>query len=150
MQDQLAADREVVDQLGVVAGGEERDRGAGEADEIGGAAELLEAGVVLEEGLDGDRRRERVAPDALGRDLEDPGVDRVEEVRGLHEARDPVVDVVVDEQRAEQRLLGLDVVRQCAGLGVERPRSFRRPSMISLGHPYRRVSGRTLARSACG
>ena len=51
-QDQLAADREVVDQLGVVARGEERDRGAGEADEVGGAAELLEAGVVLEEGLD--------------------------------------------------------------------------------------------------
>ena len=80
-QDQLAADREVVDQLGVVAGGEERDRGAGEADEVGGAAELVEAGVVLEEGLEGDRRRERVAADALGADLEDAGVHRVEEVR---------------------------------------------------------------------
>ena len=34
-QDQLAADREVVDQLGVVAGGEERDRRAGEAHEVG-------------------------------------------------------------------------------------------------------------------
>ena len=44
--DQLAADREVVDQLGVVARSEERDRGAGEADEVGRAAEFGEAGVV--------------------------------------------------------------------------------------------------------
>ena len=34
-QDQLAADREVVDELRVVAGGEERDRRAGEPDEVG-------------------------------------------------------------------------------------------------------------------
>ena len=85
--DELAADGEVVDELGVVAGGEERDRGAGEADEVGGAAELLEAGVLLEEGLDGDRGGQRVAADALGGDLEDAGVHRVEEVRRLHDAR---------------------------------------------------------------
>ena len=65
-------------------------------------------------------RRERVPPDALGGDLEDAGVHGVEEVRRLHEVRDPVVDVVVDEERAEQRLLRFDVVRQCAGFGVER------------------------------
>ena len=109
--DQLAADGEVVEELGVVAGGEERDRGAGEADEVGGAAELGEAGIVFEEGLDGDGRGQRVLADALGRDLEDAGVDGVEEVRRLHDAGDAVVDVVVDEERAEQRLLGLDVVR---------------------------------------
>src|SRR6185503_3663139 len=70
-QDELAADREVVDELGVVAGGEERDRRTGEADEVGGAAELLEAGVLLEEGLERDRGGEGVAADALGGDLED-------------------------------------------------------------------------------
>ena len=126
-QDQLAPDREVVDQLGVVAGGEERDRCAGEAHEVGGAAELAQAGVVLEEGLDGDRGRERVPPDPLGGDLEDAGVDGVEEVRRLHEVGDPVVDVVVDEERSEQRLFRFDVVRQCAGFGVE-------PRGRSVGH----------------
>ena len=45
-------------------------------------------------------------------DLEDAGVDRVEEVRRLHDGGDAVVDVVVDEERPEQRLLGLDVVGQ--------------------------------------
>ena len=39
--DELAADGEVVDELGVVAGGEERDGRTGEADEVGGAAELV-------------------------------------------------------------------------------------------------------------
>ena len=41
--DQLATDGEIVDQLGVVARGEERDGGAGEARQVRGAAELPEA-----------------------------------------------------------------------------------------------------------
>ena len=73
--------------------------------------------------------------DALGGDLEDAGVHRVEEVRRLHDAGDAVVDVVVDEERAEQRLLGLDVVRQARGLGVERRGR-------SVGHEFLPVRGR--------
>ena len=149
--DQLAADGEVVDELGVVAGGEERDRGAGEADEVGGAAELLEAGVLLEEGLDGDRGGQRVAADALGGDLEDAGVHRVEEVRRLHDAGDPVVDVVVDEERAEQRLLGLDVVRQA--LRGSASSAAVVPSAMSLSLRRAVIAGpraRASPRTACG
>ena len=96
-------------------------------------------------------RRERVLPDALGGDLEDPRVHRVEEVRRLHDAGDPVVDVVVDEERPEQRLLRLDVVRQRVGFGVERPRSFRRP-LSALPGPTVIAGPRApaLAGSGCG
>ena len=52
--------------------------------------------------------------DEFGRDLEDLAVQRLVEMRRLQEIRDAVEGVVVDEDRAEQRLLGLDVVRRLA------------------------------------
>ena len=47
--------------------------------------------------------------------FEDPAVDRLEEVLRAQELADPMVGLVVDQDGAEQRLLGLDVV----GLGAE-------------------------------
>ena len=41
-------------------------------------------------------------------------MDRLEEMLRLEEVGDPVERLVVDEDRAEQRLLGLDVVRRGA------------------------------------
>jgi hypothetical protein len=38
-------------------------------------------------------------------------MDRLEEMVGQQEVRDPVEGVVIDQDRAQQRLLGLDVVR---------------------------------------
>jgi hypothetical protein len=38
-------------------------------------------------------------------------VQRLEEMRRLEEVRDPVEGVVVDQDRAQQRLLRLDIVR---------------------------------------
>ena len=111
-QDQVAADGEVVDQLRIVPRGEERDRRAREAHEIGGTAEGVEPGIGLEEGLERDRGRERVLLDALAGHLEDPRMHRVEEMLRPHDSGDPVIDVVVDEQRAEQCLFGLDVARK--------------------------------------
>ena len=47
--DQLAADRQIIDHLGIVACGKGRDRSPGETGEIGGAAQFLEAFVVFHE-----------------------------------------------------------------------------------------------------
>ena len=111
-RDEFAPDGEVVDDLGVVARREGRDRGAGEAGEVGGAAEFLQPLVILEEGLQRHRRGERVLRDVRGARLEDPRVDGLVEMLGLQIAGDAVEDVVVGQDRAEKLLLGLDVVGQ--------------------------------------
>ena len=121
-QDQLAADGEVVDGAAVVAG---VDDGGG----VGGEpAEILrhrQAGIdrlgLLEEGPERDRRRLLARGDELGRGLVDLLVQRIVEMLRLEEARHAVVRLVVDEDGAEQRLLGLDVV----GRGAEGQRVGR-------------------------
>ena len=50
-------------------------------------------------------------PDQLAHNLEQLAMQRLEEMGGLQEARHPVERLVIDENRAEQSLLGLDVVR---------------------------------------
>ena len=72
------------------------------------AAEIL----VAEKGLQGDRGRDLAGLDEARGDLVDAPVQVLEEMAGLEEVRDPVIGVVVDEDGAEQRLLGVDVVRR--------------------------------------
>ena len=75
---------------------------------------------VAEERLQRDRRRQLAGPDQRARDLEDAAMDRLEEMLRLQEVRHAVEGVVVDEDRAEQRLLGLDIVRGLPeGKGVQ-------------------------------
>ena len=76
----------------------------------------------LEEGSERDRRRLLARADQLRRHLVDAGVHRIEEMLGHEKARNPVVGLVVDEDGAEQGLLGLDVVgRRPAAGGRRRP-----------------------------
>ena len=93
----------------VILGVDDGRRLGGEAREIlrdRDAAEIL----VAQEGLHGDRGRDLAGLDQARRDLVDAPVQGLEEVRRLEEVRDAVIGVVVDEDRAQQRLLGLDVV----------------------------------------
>jgi hypothetical protein len=129
-----------VDQLGVVARGVGRDGGGGEAHEVGGAAQLLEPLVALEEGLEGDGRGQRVLLDAGGRDLEDGLMDGVEEVLGPADLAHAVEDVVVDEDSAQDLLLGLDGMGQgpqevpCRGLRPWGALDGARPETRDLAH----------------
>ena len=66
---------------------------------------------VGQEGLDGDRVGLLAGADDLGRDLVDLAVDALVEMLGFEEVRDAVERLVVDQDGAEQRLLGLDIVR---------------------------------------
>ena len=68
----------------------------------------------LEEGLERDRRRPLAAEDQLRGCLVEARVQSVVEMRGLQEARDAVDRLVVDEDRAEQGLLGLEIMRRRA------------------------------------
>ena len=65
--------------------------------------------MLAEEGLQRDRGGEFSGADQRARDLEDAAMDLLDEMLDLQEVGDPVVGVVVDQNRAEQRLLGLDV-----------------------------------------
>ena len=95
--------------------------------EIAGAAELVQAGIVLEESLERDGRGERVLLDPLGRDVEDARMDGIEKMFGLDDSRHAVIDVVVDHQRAQKRLFRLDVVGKRLAFGV-------RVAGLSVGH----------------
>ena len=110
--DQRAARGEVVDRAAVVLGVDDR-RGVG-----GERAEILRHGQVrrdrlgrLEERAQRDRRRLLADVDQLARRLVDLLMQRIVEVVRIEERRHAVHRLVVDEDGAEQRLLGLEVVR---------------------------------------
>ena len=120
-RDELAPHREIVDAAAVIVGVDDRRRLGGEAGEIlrhGDAAEI----VLAEEGLERDRRRELAGADQRARDLEDAAMDFLDEMLAPQEVRDAVEGVVVDEDRAEQRLFGLEIVRRRAIGALLRPR----------------------------
>ena len=74
------------------------------------------------------------------RHLVDAAVQLLGEMLGFEEVRDPVERVVVDEDRAEQRLLGLDVVsgatRYCGSSAVWRLADRRRVGGHSVSRRY--------------
>ena len=112
--DELAADGEVVDGAAVILGIDDGGGVGGKPAEILRHGKLAHRRIGLEEGLERDRRGALAAQDQLRRRLEDARVQRVIEMRRLEEGRDAVDRLVVDEDRAEQRLLGLEIMRRLA------------------------------------
>ena len=112
--DQVAAHRQVVDGAAVVRGVDDGGRLGGEAGEILADVEPADVDVGGQEGLQRDRRRDLAGADQVGGELVDLLVQRLVEMPRLEKIRDAVERLVVDQDRAEQRLLGLDVVRRDA------------------------------------
>ena len=135
--DELPAQPGVVDRAAVLAGVDDADHRGEQLRQVGGAADLLQHAGMLELGLQRDRVGELAGLDAAGDRLEDAAVDRIGEVLGGEELRDPLIGAVVGEQRAEQRLLRLHVGgRQALGQaeqgridGVHRPAQHTRSSV---------------------
>ena len=113
---EVAAHGEIIDHLRVVADRKGADRSTRQPREIGGAAQFPEPLVIFHERLERHRAREIVLGDARSGDVEDARMHRVVEVIGGDDGRDPVVDVVIGQDRAQQLLLGLDGVGH--GLGI--------------------------------
>jgi hypothetical protein len=128
--DQRPARREVVDGAAVVGRVDDGHRLGRKLGEVVGHRHVAHLRVAGQEGLDRHRIGDLAHPDQFGRHLEDLAMQGVMEVLGFQEVRHPVEGVVVDEDRAEQCLLGLDVVRR---FPVER--RFRLPELACcLGH----------------
>ena len=99
--------------MAIVVSVDDRRRLARQAGEIlrhGDAAKVM----IAEERLERHRRRQLAGPDQRSRDLEYAAMNFLDEVLAPQEVRDAVERVIVDEDRAEQRLFGLEVVRRRA------------------------------------
>ncbi len=109
--DQDAAHREVVQDARQVAHIRDRGRGLRQTGEIGMAADLDQAGIGLHRGMQRQRRQHHAAALRRGEHhLKDARVQRIVEFLRLQDRTDALDHMVVDEHRAEQSLLDLDVV----------------------------------------
>ena len=111
--DQRAEQRQLIDLRREIARADQRDAAFGELEQIGRSAERLDRLVGLEHRLERHRIGDHVAIDDHADDrLVDSAVRRLEEMIGVEDALDVVDEPVVDQQSAEQRRLGVDIVRQ--------------------------------------
>ena len=108
-RNEFAPHGEVVDAAPVVVSVDDGGRLGGEPRQIlrhGDAAEI----VIAQESLQRDRRRQLAGANHRARDLVDAAMDLLDEMLASEKIRHPVECVVIDENRAEQRLLGLEVM----------------------------------------
>ena len=105
--DELAAQPGVMHRTAVLAGVDDADHGAEKLREIGGATDLIEHAGVFEFGLQHHRVCELTGLDPPGDCLIDAAMHRIGEMVGGEKFRDPLIRLVVGQQRAEQRLLRL-------------------------------------------
>ena len=114
--DQLAPDREVVDRAAIVGRVDDGGRFRREAGEILRDRHAGDVDVGRHERLQRHRRRELAGADQAARDVVELLVDGLEEMFRLEEIGDAIERLVIDEDRAQQRLLRLDIVR-CDAIG---------------------------------
>ncbi len=120
--DQVPPQRQVGDGVAVVGGVDDGGGLGGKAGEILAGVHAADVHVGRQEGLQRDRGRDLAGADQVAGELIELLVDRLEEMHRLEEIRDAVERLVVDQDGAKQRLLGLDVLR---GEAVFRGRRYR-------------------------
>ena len=96
------------------AGDGGRRRGGG----VLGAADVLGLGVLIEKALERHRFGDLAPFDQLGAGIEDAPMNGIGEMLGLEKLRDPVVGEIVDEDGAEQGLLGVEIMWRCPVIGA--------------------------------
>ena len=108
-RDQFAPHGEVVDVAAVVVGVDDGRRFASQAGEIlrhGDAVDVM----LAEESFQRDRRRELAGANHRSGDLENAAMDLLDEMFAAEEIGDAVEGVVIDQDGAEQRLFGVEIV----------------------------------------
>ena len=140
--DQLPAQVEIMDRAAVIGGVDDGDHRGRQPPEILGAADLGERAVLIEQILERDRIGDLAALDQLGDGGEDAAMNRLGEVLGQQEVGDAVKGGVVDQYRAQERLLRFDVVRRRAQrAAVAQRRNLGRCGIIHGGECYQFASG---------
>ena len=109
--DQVPAQRQIVDRASVILRIDDGGRFGCKAGEILRYRHAADVGLGRNERLQRHRRRDLVQPDQAAGDLVEVLVDRLEEMPRLKKVRHAIERVVVDEDRAKQALLGLDIMR---------------------------------------
>ncbi len=118
--DQLAPHGQIVDHPPIGRRVDDGRRRSRQPAEILRHRQLANRRLRIEERLQRHRRGVLAHADQLAHDLEQLGVQRLEEMRRPAESRNAVERFVVDEDRAKQSLLGFDVVRGLPeGQGVQ-------------------------------
>jgi len=110
--DELAAQIEVVNGAAIVLGIENGDDRGGQAHEILCAADLGERAVLIEQILERHRIGDLAALDEARDGGEDAAVNGLGEMFGQQKFGDSVEGRIVDENGAQERLLGLDIARR--------------------------------------
>src|SRR6185312_7037611 len=116
--DELAAEMEVVDGAAVILGVDNGYHRGGKPREILRPADLLQRAILVEEIFQRDRIGELAALHQLGDRAEDAAMDAFGEMRRFQEFGDAVIGGVVDENRAQQRLLCFEIGRRGAVLRI--------------------------------
>src|SRR5579864_5795364 len=98
-----------MDRSSVILGVDDRDHRRREPSQVLRAANLGERAVLVEEVLERDRVGELTTLHQLRDGGKDPTMHTLGEMAGLQELRNAVIGGIVDEDRAEKRLLGLDI-----------------------------------------
>ena len=109
--DQVAAQRHVVDRAAVILRVDDRGGFGRDAGEVLANRHAADVGVGRQERLQRDGRGHLAHSDQAAGGLENGLMERFEEVFRLQEVGNPVERVVVDQDRAQQALLRLDIVR---------------------------------------
>ena len=109
--DEVATQRQIVDRAAVILRVDDGGRFGCEAGEILRDRHAADVGLGRNERLQRHRCRDLVQPDQAAGDLVEVLVDRLEEMPRLKKVRHAIERVVVDEDRAQQALFGLDIMR---------------------------------------
>ena len=116
--DELAAQVEVVHRPAERRGIDHVHRRRRQPGEVGGAAGRLHVLVLLDVGLERDGAHDLAALDQPRQRIEQLAVQGIGEVLRPQELGDALVGGVVDQDRAQQRLLRLEIVRRLAQADV--------------------------------
>lgn len=112
--DQLAAQKEVVDQPAVLGRVDDGDCRAGKLGEVLDAADLGQGRILLEIVFQRGGAGQLASADQLAAGFEDAGVTVVGKMLGPQEVDDPVEGAVVRQDGAEELDLRLEIVRRAA------------------------------------
>ena len=113
-RDQIAADREVIDGTAVILGIDDGRRFGGEPRQILIERQAGDVEVRRQERLQRHRRGELVGADQAAGKLINALMDRLEKMLRLKEVGNAIERLVIDQDSAQERLFGLDIMRRHA------------------------------------